>query len=174
MVSTVHASARVFRVRTEFITLTCEMRVHVLCECGSGAWIAAIAPFPDLFFDERPLIGQSVGEALAWLETRYAKLRVLAEILDSSGCRGEAGHSERQVTPARKPGVERQPEVRPQPEVGPQPGEKQKARRRGRAFRAVSQCELPLPLCPDKRDQSVPGAVRIGGSGQDRRSKSHG
>lgn len=83
MVSAIHASARVFRVRTEFITMTCEMRVHVLCECGSGAWIAAIAPFPDLFFDERPLIGRSVGEAVAWLGRRYAGLRLLADILGS-------------------------------------------------------------------------------------------
>ena len=130
MVSAVHASARVFRVRTEFITLTREMRVHVLCECGSGAWIAGIAPFADLFFDERPLIGQNVGEALAWLGTHYAGLRILAEILDSPGCRGEPGHSERQVAPARKP------------EVGPQPGGKRKTRLRRRA---AGQCELPLP-----------------------------
>jgi hypothetical protein len=129
----------VFRVRTEFITLTREMRVHVLCECGSGAWIAAIAPFPDLFFDERPLIGQSVGEALAWLGTRYAKLRVLAEILDSSGCRGEPRHSERRVAPARNA------EVGPQPGVGPQPEEKRKARSRRRTRRGAGQCELPLP-----------------------------
>ena len=141
MVSAVHASARVFRVRTEFITLTREMRVHVLCECGSGAWIAAIAPFPDLFFDERPLIGRSVGDALAWLGAHYAGLRILAEILDS--CRGRAGHwtgdSEQKATPAPKP------EVGPQPEVRFQPEGKRKARRRGRA---AGQCELALSVCP--------------------------
>ena len=138
MVSAVHASARVFRVRTEFITLTREMRVHVLCECGSGAWIAAIAPFSDLFLDERPLIGQSGGEALAWLGTRYAGLRVLAEILDSPGCRGAPGHLERQMAPAPNSAV------RPRPEVGPQPSGKRKTRLR-RTCRAAEQCELPLP-----------------------------
>jgi hypothetical protein len=161
MVSAVHASARVFRVRTEFINLTREMRVHVLCECGSGAWIAAIAPFPDLFFDERPLIGQRVSEALVWLGTRYAGLRILAEILDSPGCRDEAEFgkqtqdSERNAIPARKPGprpgVGAQPEVGPQPEVRPQPGmerfpeRKRKARPRRRA---ADQGELPLSTCP--------------------------
>jgi hypothetical protein len=89
MVSAVHASARVFRVRTEFVGLTREMRVHVLCECGSGAWIAAIAPFPDLFFDERPLLGRSVGEALAWLGDHYTGVRVLADILGSPASHGD-------------------------------------------------------------------------------------
>jgi hypothetical protein len=149
MVSAVHASARVFRVRTEFITLTCEMRVHVLCECGSGAWIAAIAPFPDLFFDERPLIGQSVGEALAWLGARYTGLRILAEILDSSGCRGEPRHSERQVAPARKPGADLPPEAGSQPRVEPQPGvdrhpEEKRTVRPRRTRKAAGQRELPL------------------------------
>ena len=149
MVSAVHASARVFRVRTEFITLTCEMRVHVLCECGSGAWIAAIASFPDLFFDERPLIGQSVGEALAWLGARYANLRVLAEILDSSGCRGEPRHSERQVAPARQPGADLPPEAGSQLRVEPQPGvdrhpEEKRTVRPRRTRKAAGQRELPL------------------------------
>jgi hypothetical protein len=144
MVSAVHTSARVFRVRTEFINLTREMRVHVLCECGSGAWIAAITPFPDLFFDERPLIGQSVGEALAWLGAHYAGLRILAEILDSPGRLSGAGHgkrpqdSERKATPAQKP------------EVGLQPGmERHRERKRkARLRRAAGQCELPLSIGP--------------------------
>lgn len=93
MVSVVHASARVFRVRTEFVALSREVRVHVLCECGSGAWVAAIAPFPDLFFDARPLIGRTVGDAVAWLSARYAGLRILADILGSSGCRDASAPS---------------------------------------------------------------------------------
>jgi hypothetical protein len=168
MVSAVHASARVFRVRTEFINLTREMRVHVLCECGSGAWIAAIAPFPDLFFDERPLIGQSIGEALAWLGAHYAGLRILAEILDSPRCHGKPGHwkrpghSERKA-PARKPeaepqpeaqpqpGIESQPEGRPHPEAEPHPGMERhpEGKRKARPRRhAAGQCELPLSICP--------------------------
>jgi hypothetical protein len=163
MVSAVHASARVFRVRTEFINLTREIRVHVLCECGSGAWIAAIAPFPDLFFDEGPLIGQRVGEALVWLGTRYTGLRVLAEILDSPECRDEAEHGkqpqdpEQKATPARKPevgpqpAVESQPEVRPRPEAGPHPERERHPERKRKARprpRADGQCELPLSIFP--------------------------
>ena len=152
MVSAVHASARVFRVRTEFITLTREMRVHVLCECGSGAWIAAIAPFPDLFFDERPLIGRSVGDALAWLGAHYSGLRILADVLDSCHARPShwPGHSERKAAPVPKPGVELQLEVESWPrgerrsEVGSQPEGKRKARHRRRV---AGQCELPLSVC---------------------------
>lgn len=71
MVDGLPDTARIFRVRTEFVEASRELRVHVLCECGSGGWIVSLAPFPELFFDERPLIGRSVGEALAWLDKRY-------------------------------------------------------------------------------------------------------
>jgi hypothetical protein len=133
MVSAVHASARVFRVRTEFVALGRELRVHVLCECGSGAWIAAIAPFPDLFFDERPLIGRSVGEGLAWLEEHYAGLRVVADILGPSGGDGGLPLPRLHQKPAGK--EETRPEARP---------EARKPRRR--THRRQGQGELPL-LC---------------------------
>lgn len=74
MTTAVDPSARIFRVRTEFVAATRELRVHVLCECGSGGWIASIAPFPDLFFDESPLIGQTVEAGLAWLARHYGRL----------------------------------------------------------------------------------------------------
>lgn len=75
-----HPSARIFRVRAELVGLRRELRVHVLCECGRGAWICAVAPFPELFFDHRPLVGRAVGEALASLAARYAGFRALVEI----------------------------------------------------------------------------------------------
>lgn len=81
MSSLLRSSAVVFRVRTEFIAATREVRIYVLCECGSGAWVAAISPFPDLFFDERPLIGRSVGQGLTWLRKRYSQTRLLAEVV---------------------------------------------------------------------------------------------
>lgn len=114
MVSAVHASARVFRVRTEFLALSREMRLHVLCECGSGAWIVAIAPFPDLFFDARPLIGHTVGDAVIWLGSRYAGLRILADILESPGCRRAPSAQDR--PPAG--GKTRPPRRRPRPPEG--------------------------------------------------------
>ena len=153
MVSAVHAAARVFRVRTDFVVLGCEMRVHVLCECGSGAWIATIAPFPDLFFDERPLIGRSVGEGLAWLRKRYAGLRVLADILDSSGHCGGLVLTRSKQKPVAKP-------------------EAQPARRRTR--QVEGQGELPLVPPPvyrheRRRPLSPKISPKIGGSGEDRR-----
>ena len=154
MVSTVHASARVFRVRTDFVALGREMRVHVLCECGSGAWIAVIAPFPDLFFDERPLIGRSVGEGLAWLGKRYAGLRVVADILDPSGRRGDLARTRLPQKPLAKP-------------------EARAARRRPRQLEG--QGELPLAPPPVYRHQhrrrplSPKISPKIGDSGQNRR-----
>ena len=155
MVSVVHASARVFRVRTEFIVLGREMRVHVLCECGSGAWIAAIAPFPDLFFDERPLIGRSVGDGLGWLAKRYSGLRILADVLDSSGRRGAF------VLPRSKQKLIARPEAHP----------------RRRARQVEGQGELPLAPPPVYRHQhcrllspktSRKTSRKTGGSGQGR------
>lgn len=75
MVAPLPSSAVVFRVRAEFVAATREVRIHVLCECGNGGWIAAIASFPDLFFDERPLIGRTVGEGLRWLHQQYPHTR---------------------------------------------------------------------------------------------------
>ena len=155
MVSAVHASARVFRVRTDFIVLGREMRVHVLCECGSGAWIAAIAPFPDLFFDERPLIGRSVGDGLGWLAKRYSGLRILADVLDSSGRRGGF------VLPRSKQKPIARPEAHP----------------RRRARQVEGQGELPLAPPPVYRHQhcrllspktSRKISPKTGGSGQGR------
>ena len=140
MVSAVHASARVFRVRTDFIALGREMRVHVLCECGSGAWIAAIAPFPDLFFDERPLIGRSVGDGLAWLAKRYSGLRILADVLDSSGRRGAF--------------VLTRSKQKPVPKAGAQPV-------RRRTHQVAGQGELPLAPPPVYRHQRGPLSSKI-------------
>jgi hypothetical protein len=150
MGSAIQASARVFRVRTDFVALGREMRVHVLCECGSGAWIAAIAPFPDLFFDERPLIGRSVGEGLAWLAKHYGGLRLLADILDPSGRRGG-------IAPAA---LKQEPDARPH--VRP-------ARRRPRE--GEGQGELPLPVHCHERPGSLSPRIspKSGGRGRNGR-----
>ncbi len=43
----------IHRVRTELVPHRRELRLYVLCRCGSGAWLASVAPFEELFFDER-------------------------------------------------------------------------------------------------------------------------
>ncbi len=43
-----------------------------LCRSGAGAWLARIAPFEELFFDDRLVCGLTVREALEQLERRYA------------------------------------------------------------------------------------------------------
>lgn len=62
----------IHRVRAELVPHRRELKLYVLCRCGSGAWLASVAPFEELFFDERLVCGLTVGEALERLERRYA------------------------------------------------------------------------------------------------------
>jgi hypothetical protein len=62
----------IHRVRADLMPHRRELRLYVLCRCGCGAWLASIAPFDELFFDEHLVCGLSVGEALERLERRYA------------------------------------------------------------------------------------------------------
>jgi hypothetical protein len=74
-------------------------------------------------------------------------LRILAEILDSPGCHGEAKHGKQPRDSEQK--AARKPE--PQPEVGPQPGMERYPERKRKArprHRAADQGELPLSTCP--------------------------
>lgn len=106
MTSLLRLSAQVFRVRTEFIAATRGMRVYVLCECGSGGWIAAIGPFPDLFLDERPLIGRTVEEGLRWLRQHYPQTRPLPDV---------AGHVQDNSSPTPKVKRKSRPKARRSP-----------------------------------------------------------
>ncbi len=47
---------------------------------GGGAWLASIAPFEELFFDDNLIRGLTVREALAQLEGRYAGCRRLVTV----------------------------------------------------------------------------------------------
>ncbi len=67
-----YGSEIIFRARTELVPYRRELRLHVLCRSGVGAWLARIAPFEELFFDEQLVCGLTVREALEQLERRYA------------------------------------------------------------------------------------------------------
>ncbi len=43
----------IHRVRAELVPHRRERKLSVLCRCGRGAWLARVAPFDELFFDER-------------------------------------------------------------------------------------------------------------------------
>ena len=64
----------ILRVRAELVPHRRELRLYVLCRCGSGAWLARVAPFEELFFDRaagvRPLCAPGAGAAGAALRRR--------------------------------------------------------------------------------------------------------
>jgi hypothetical protein len=62
----------IHRVRAELVPHRRELKLYVLCRCGSGAWLVSIVPFEELFFDERLVCGLTVSAALERLERRYA------------------------------------------------------------------------------------------------------
>ena len=62
----------IHRVRAELVPHRRALKLYVLCRCGSGAWLARVAPFDELFFDERLVCGLTVCETLERLERRYA------------------------------------------------------------------------------------------------------
>ena len=70
----------IHRVRAELVPHRRELKLYVLCRCGSGAWLASVAPFEELFFDEHLVCGLSVREALEHLERRYTTCRRLVAL----------------------------------------------------------------------------------------------
>ena len=62
----------IYRVRAEPVRHRRELRLYVLCRSGSGAWLASVAPFEELFFDERLVCGLTMRAALERLERRSA------------------------------------------------------------------------------------------------------
>jgi hypothetical protein len=44
-VSTLHGGEVIHRVRAELLPHRRELRLYVLCRCGSGAWLASVTPF---------------------------------------------------------------------------------------------------------------------------------
>ena len=62
----------IHRVRAELVSHRRELKLYALCRCGSGAWLASVAPFEELFFDEHLVCGLTVRAALERLERRYA------------------------------------------------------------------------------------------------------
>jgi hypothetical protein len=82
MTDSIHAEARIFRTRTEFVPLRRELRLYVLCDCGRGGWLVSVPFFPELFLNERLIVGLTVREALAAVMERYPRARRLAELLD--------------------------------------------------------------------------------------------
>ena len=62
----------IHRVRAELVPHRRELRRYVPCRSGRGAWLASVAPFEELFFDERLVCGLTVRAALEILERRYA------------------------------------------------------------------------------------------------------
>jgi hypothetical protein len=75
-----HGAEVIHGVRAEIVRYRWELRLYALCRSGSGAWLVSIAPFEELFFDERLVCGRSVQEALARLERRYAHCRRLVAL----------------------------------------------------------------------------------------------
>jgi hypothetical protein len=71
-VSALRGGEVIHRVRAELVPHRRELKLYVLCRCGSGAWLASVAPFEELFFDERLVCGLTVRDALEQLERRYA------------------------------------------------------------------------------------------------------
>ena len=67
-----HGGETIFHVRSELVPHRRELRLYALCRSGRGAWLASIAPFDELFFDDNLVRGLPVREALARLERRYA------------------------------------------------------------------------------------------------------
>ncbi len=67
-----YGSEIIFRARAELVPYRRELRLHVLCRSGVGAWLASITPFEELFFDHQLVCGLTVREALEQLERRYA------------------------------------------------------------------------------------------------------
>ncbi len=70
----------ILRVRAELVRHRRELRLYMLCRCGSGAWLASVAPFEELFFDEHLVRGLTVRQALARLERRYPGCRRLVTL----------------------------------------------------------------------------------------------
>ncbi len=58
-------------MRAELVPYRRELRLYVLCRCGRGAWLASVAPFDELVFDEQLVCGLTVRAALERLERRY-------------------------------------------------------------------------------------------------------
>ena len=73
----------IFSVRAEFRPHGRELRLYALCRCGAGAWLARIAPFEELFFDEHLVRGLTVRQALERLERRYPGCRRLVTLAGS-------------------------------------------------------------------------------------------
>ena len=80
-----YGSEVIFSVRAEFCPQRRELRLYALCRCGSGAWLASVAPFEELFFDEHLVRGLTVRQALERLERRYAGCRRLVTLAGSGG-----------------------------------------------------------------------------------------
>ncbi len=70
----------IHRVRAELVPHRRELRLYVLCRSGRGAWLARIAPFEELFFDEHLVRGLTVRQALARLAHRYPGCRRLVTL----------------------------------------------------------------------------------------------
>ena len=70
----------IFRVRSQVVPHRRELRLYALCRSGCGAWLASIAPFEELFFDDNLVRGLTVREALERLERRYAGCRRLVAL----------------------------------------------------------------------------------------------
>ncbi len=71
----------IFRVRSELVAHRRELKLYALCRSGAGAWLARIAPFEELFFDDRLVCGLTAREALQRLEQRYANCRRLVTLV---------------------------------------------------------------------------------------------
>ncbi len=70
----------IFSVRAELLPHRRELRLYALCRSGAGAWLARIAPFEELFFDEHRVCGLTVRQALERLAQRYAGCRRLVTL----------------------------------------------------------------------------------------------
>ena len=75
-----YGSEVIFSVRAELLPCRRELRLFALCRCGAGAWLARIAPFEELSFDEHLVRGLTVRQALERLEGRYPGCRRLVTL----------------------------------------------------------------------------------------------